>query len=553
MISIIRGLFPGVAPVSPAADQPPPSVVHGRGARFLTFGAFAAMLLGSKLWLIGAYGNATPYWDQWDAEAANLYKPFLEGRLGWAHLFTPHCEHHIFTTRLLALGLLTLNGIWNPLLQMVVNAVLHIATLGFGIALLARVVGRRHLSALLLFALVLCGVPCAWENTLAGFQVQFYLVLLFSIACLWLTVTRDPLSAGWWAGTAYAILAFLSFSSGICAPAAAAIVGVLFYASGLRRTRKQLLAVAILAGLFVLGVALTPTVVGHARLKAASFPQFLQALAAILGWPVSSDVFAAIIVNLPALVFVGVMLWKRPPALSRKWFLLALIVWTLAQTAIIAYGRAAAVRSSRYLDLFAIGILVNFACSISIVQGHSGKRYGWTILGAAIWAGTVLICLGVYAGRHIPAALSAKRDIGLAQEFNTRAYLASGDLKHLKDKPYLHVPYPHPDRLVSILASPEIRAILPANLRVPPGPPSAKTWPADESSLTTASRSSMAVGRLDALTMGLLANYHLFLLAGFAAAVSLLMQCGLTNRMTESAGEACGAKIHVPADNKAAA
>jgi hypothetical protein len=47
----------------------------------LLMGLFAAILFGIKLWLIATYGNATPFWDQWDAEAANLYKPFLKARL----------------------------------------------------------------------------------------------------------------------------------------------------------------------------------------------------------------------------------------------------------------------------------------------------------------------------------------------------------------------------------------------------------------------------------------------------------------------------------------
>lgn len=448
-------------------NQPPQSIVNSCWVPFLVFSAFAATLFGIKLWLIGAYGNATPFWDQWDAEAANLYKPFLEGTLGWADLIAPHNEHRIFTTRLLALALLAVNGIWNPLLQMVVNAVLHIVTLGFGIVLLTRVIGRNHFPALLVFSLILFGVPYAWENTLAGFQSQFYFVLLFSIACLWLTVTTNPFSASWWGGVVCAMLAFLSLASGIFALAAAAIIGLVFYVIGLRKTRKQLFSVAILAGLFMLGAMLTPSLAHHASLKAASFPQFRDALMAVLGWPISSSFFSALIRNLPALVFVGIMLWKRPPANDRKWFLLALVVWALGQTASIAYGRAVGNLSSRYLDLFAISILVNFACLISIAQDHIGKRSRWTIAGMSIWVAIVLISLGLYAGKHIPSDLSAKHDTGLAQEINTKNYLATGDFNHLKGKPYLHVPYPDSERLAAILASPNILAILPTNISRP--------------------------------------------------------------------------------------
>ncbi len=446
---------------------------------FLAFSTFAVMLFGIKLWVIDTYGNATPYWDQWDAEAANLYKPFIEGTLGWTDLFTPHNEHRIFTTRLLALALLTINGIWNPLLQMVINAAIHIVALVVSITMLTSVVGRKHLPALLGFSLVLFGVPYAWANTLAGFQSQFYFVILFSIASLWLTVTQPPLSARWWVGVVCAMFAFLSLASGIFALAAAAFIGLVFYAMGLRKTNKQFLAVGILAGLFTLGAVLTPSLAYHASLKSASVPQFFNALISALGWPLSSNLFSALVFNLPAFVFVGVMFWKRPPANDRKWFLLALVAWMLGQTLSIAYGRAVYNLSSRYLDLYAIGILVNFTCLISLAQNHTGNRHGWTIMGVSVWTITVLISLALYAGEHLPADLATKRDTGLVQEINIRNYLVTRDFTHLKDKPHLHVPYPDSKGLASILASPDIRAILPTNIRVPLEPVLIESQPAD--------------------------------------------------------------------------
>ena len=466
-----------------------------------TIGLFATMLFGIKLWLIGTYGNGTPFWDQWDAEAVGIYKPFLEGTLNWTNLFAPHNEHRIFTTRLMALALLNINGIWNHMLQMVVNAGLHIAALVLCIVLFTRVIGRDYLPALLVFSLVLFGVPYAWENTLSGFQSQFYFVLLFSIACLWFTVTQEPLSARWWVGVACGMLAFLSLASGIFALAAAAIIDLIFYVMGLRKNVKQLLAVFILAVLFTLGTVQTPSLAYHAHLKTSSIPQFIEALMAILGWPISSNLFSVlilnlptfvilgwpmasnlfpvIILNLPTFVFVGVMLWKRPPANDSKWFLLALVVWSLGQAVSIAYGRAVGNLSSRYLDLFAISILVNFVCLILIAQDHIGKKYVWTIIGVSVWTITVLFSLGLYAGKRMPAELAEKRDTGLAQEINTRNYLATGDFIHLKDKAYLHVPYPDSKRLASILASPTIRAILPTNIRIPLEPVLVASQPAD--------------------------------------------------------------------------
>ena len=98
MVSAIGAATPGADLPRPAPGgrrRPPPLASQ---CPCWTIAAFAAMLLGAKFWLIGPYGNATPYWDQWDAEAANLYKPLLEGTLGWADLLVPQNEHHVLMT-----------------------------------------------------------------------------------------------------------------------------------------------------------------------------------------------------------------------------------------------------------------------------------------------------------------------------------------------------------------------------------------------------------------------------------------------------------------------
>lgn len=431
---------------------------------FLQCCAFVALLFGIKLWLIGAYGNATPFWDQWDGEAENLYKPFLDGTLTWAHMFAPHNEHRIFTTRVLALALLTINKTWNPLLQMVVNAALHIFVVLFSIRLLLRVTGRHYLPAMLAFSLILFSIPYAWENTLAAFQSQFYFVLLFSLATIWLTVMQQPFSAKWWGGIVCSILAYLSLASGVFALAAAAAVNLIFFLGGLRRNGRQLLSIALLSALFIIGMWLTPNNPGHAVLKASSFRQFYDALLAVLGWPIKYNIVAAVLRNAPALILSAIMIWKRPPANDRRWFLVALTVWSFGQATSIAYGRASMSLSSRYMDLFALTILVNFACLIVLARSFVVKRRNLTVYAVCGWVGIIMFTLGWYGGKYVPGELAAKHDNSLEQEKNTRAYLATGDFSYLKDKPLLHIPYPDAGRLASILASPELREILPADI-----------------------------------------------------------------------------------------
>jgi len=181
----------------------------------LLFGSFASILFGVQLWLISSNGNATPFWDQWDAEANGLYRPYLNHTLTFRQLLQPHNEHRIFTTRLLALVLLKVNHSWNPMLQMIVNAGLHVLAILAAIYFIIRVIGQNSLVPMLAFSLVLFGLPYGWENTLAGFQSQFYFVLLFSFTGLWLLLCHEPISIGWWFGIVLAVLAFFSLASGV--------------------------------------------------------------------------------------------------------------------------------------------------------------------------------------------------------------------------------------------------------------------------------------------------------------------------------------------------
>ena len=64
--------------------------------------ACALVVIGAKCWMIGRYGNPTPFWDQWDAEGAVLYPRYLGGTYSLPISIAPH-EHRILMTRLWSL------------------------------------------------------------------------------------------------------------------------------------------------------------------------------------------------------------------------------------------------------------------------------------------------------------------------------------------------------------------------------------------------------------------------------------------------------------------
>jgi hypothetical protein len=456
--------------------------------RWLQYLTFAILLFGFKLRVIFKYGSASPFWDQWDGEAAYLYRPISNGTFELSTLFSPHNEHRILTTRLLALALLKINIIWNPLLQMVVNAGLHITAILLSIHLLLKVIGEKHLPLLLIFSFFLFMVPYAWENTLGGFQSQFYFILIFSIATLWYILADEPFSKKWWIGIGFSLLAFFSLASGVFAIAAAAVVSI-------GRSKKQSV---ILVVLMITGIYLTPSLAKHEALKAASFYQLFDALFSTLSWPLAPGFFPALVRNSPALIFAGSLLWKRPPVNDKRWFLLALIVWSAGQSMSIAYGRAGQSLSSRYLDLFAVGVLINFACLVLLLKDLLQAKKPMAYVAMVVWIGLVFLSLKKINDSSLPAELAYKRKEGITQEKNVSNYLKSNDLKDLKDKDFLDIPYPDPERLALILNYPEIKNILPSAIRE--GAPA---------------------GRLDAATYWMLSNYYLFMIAGQAGVVLL--------------------------------
>ena len=444
--------------------SPPP--VHGvRRALWLT--AFAAILFGIKLYFIGAYGNATPFWDQWSAEGNALYKPLVEGQFDWGKLVAPHVVHRILMSRLLAVGLFCANGMWNPLLQMVVNAALWVGVIVLLVVLLNRATGHRHLLLLLAFALVTFGLPYGNENMLWGFQSLFYFFVLWSTLALWAIAVSPPFGAGWWAGIACGLLGFYSLGSGAFTAAAAMAVAATQYATGVRRGKLQLASIGVLAVLFVAGVVLTASRTSRDGLEATSPGQMLTAWMLVAAWPLKIGLPGPVIAQWPACALAWTMLRRPPAARDPRWFLLAAAAGALGQGVAISYGRAAGSLASRYQDLFALGLIVNFACGLAAFPVFAARMPLRAVAAMVVWVGLIAGSLAIHTHRHAIPEMEFRRVSGAAQQAHTRDYIFTGKVEHLLDKPWLHVPYPRTDRLVAMLDDPTIRSFLPPAIAPP--------------------------------------------------------------------------------------
>ena len=110
----------------------------------ILFVSLFLILIGSRAIVINHDGNSTPFWDEWDGDAANLLLPYLRGNLALGDLFSRHNEHIIFFTRLLTLAIFTLSGYWDVILQMIANAFLaYKLPYGFGVGIGPNFIGHQ--------------------------------------------------------------------------------------------------------------------------------------------------------------------------------------------------------------------------------------------------------------------------------------------------------------------------------------------------------------------------------------------------------------------------
>ncbi|NTV92093.1 MAG: hypothetical protein HGA72_02080 [Chlorobiaceae bacterium] len=408
------------------------------------------IVLGIKLVIVAGFGSSVPFWDQWDAEVDLLYRPFLEGSLRITDLFALHNEHRIFTSRVLGLGLFLINkGVFDPMLEMYVNAILHVGALTVLLFLMQKGLQGSMKLLLFAFATILFAVPFGRENTLAGFQSQFYFLMLFSFLLLWSAHRLESAPLKWIAVVVLAaFLSVFSMASGALSIAAAA--GLLFvrWLAGIDRKAPSFLLFFALLVAFVLAVKSTPVISYHAGLRAQDPLEFTIAVVSATGGG---------ILYLPIAIFMFRQLIRPPSADSHSWFIFSLGLWMFGQILAIAYGRGDGILASRYLDLFAVGILLNAYCLMLLI--NEGIRPVLARNCTVFWMLLVITGLGAFTPK-IMRDIEEKKMVTIRNQENVNGYLMTGNVAFLQKDAYSEIPYPDSAKLKSLLDNPTIAGIL---------------------------------------------------------------------------------------------
>ncbi|MCC7634070.1 hypothetical protein [Stenotrophomonas rhizophila] len=430
----------------------------------------------ARLLYIQYFGTPMPFWDQWDGEGASVIKPLVGGTLQFGHLLTPHNEHRIFPTRLVALATYLATGQWNNVYEARVGALVFCVIPALLVWHALRDAGAAAGRWLLVpVALLLSLLPFAWENFLVGFQSQFYFLILSSVVAVTLVARHHQSIIALTIAIALSVLASITMASGLLTAVAvgATCVMACLYLPG--RRAPALCATVVLAVIAAVAYSRIPVIAGHGALRAQGPGELLLAATHTLAWP-ARDNGVFFIVWLPSIIMVLRMLVRRQ-ATPTDLLMTGLCAWSALQGLAIAYGRGhdgMRVPPSRYTELFVPGLFANawFAIQLWCVVPTPSRMRTAARTAAVAFA---LLLVGALLGQ-------VSKDMGKIQKFsaacrlqqeNVVRYLTSGDPEALKVGEF-ELPYPDAARLKAQLDDPAIRQALPVTLVAPSTPTTAE-------------------------------------------------------------------------------
>lgn len=422
-------------------------------AQWFWLGGCGLLVLAARSREVHLHGGDIPVLDQWKAEAADLLRPWLEGRLGPADFLRPHNGHVPAWTRLLAWLEVVVTGRWDPRTQMAVNAVLHAGFVVVALRWLRTGLAPWAAGAASALLVTTAALPFAWENITWGFQSQFPFALLFLLLHVPGVLTLPPYSRGWWAAQLAGLAGLFTLGTMWTAPLAVGLV--LGWTGSARRPGWLVLAGLVAAGGLLAWIAPTAT---DSALFVHTLPVFLHAWFVQLGWPTDT-----VLVNLP-LFLLALQLRGRRDAPAYDRVVLALGLWSALQATAIAYARSAEYIgfTSRYGDLLAVGLLANFLALLRLAAGRSVARWA-AAAGLGAWLGVVGTGLYTISTTSHTAYFhqhSAERNARRAEA--VQGFVRDGDIGHLADGQVRDILFPDPAQVAVQLAEPRIRALLPA-------------------------------------------------------------------------------------------
>ena len=429
----------------------------------LWLAALFLVVLGAKLWVVQLYGSPLPLWDQW-YEAERFFRPWVEGHLTWKAFFAAHNEHRILFTRLLDMSVIWMNGRWEPMLQMTVNAFIH-ATFVCGLAFcLWDFLGRKNGGLVCFLLAPFFALPYASENTIWAFNSQLYLLDIVSLAALVGLGFGKPGGWNWWLGLAAAVMGLFTMASGLLAPMTVGGLTILRAIKQRRMERGNLITLGSCLAVMGLGLALSVTMKDDRLLRAQTLMQFTSALARDLTWPFFDTPEMGCLISLPLALLVALYFrpnFQEPRAAE---FILTFGLWGVLQSAGLAYGRAnygEVIPASRYLDILNVFVIASLFASVLLAQFwlRGAVSIKFTLFLPLVCSAVIFFGLCRISQIVVNELLLPTRSMNLVAEERVETFMATGNERDLLEPPTVR---PSPEVALGVLRNPRLQAILPA-------------------------------------------------------------------------------------------
>lgn len=417
-----------------------------------------AAIATARLLILMAGGASVPFWDQWGGENS-IFSAFHNGTLTWEAMFAAHNEHRIFWTRLLTIALFEINGKqWDNQVEAALSNLIY--CLALLVPLLIASLNQRKIQifSVALVVLLAGSLPFGWENTLVGFQSQFYINTLLAMLAI-ATAALSGIGVRTIAVLSLLVLfSFASMANGVLTAFACAAVLVARGVADRRLLRGSLLIAAIALALGVAGYLSTPSPPHHAALKAHDLAELAAASWITSSWPLPPFV-GQLVLFLPCPVWM--LFAARGQRTSADFFFLGLNALGLLNAAAIAYSRGHDLVevTSRYTDTILPSCIAASYFAARLIS--SDRRIPERLFGCASY---LLIVSALIAQSVIQLPKLQERAYFLRMStINTADFLDGNDNAFVK-KPHGHVPYPDPARLGESLRERDQTSFLPTSL-----------------------------------------------------------------------------------------
>jgi hypothetical protein len=423
-------------------------------------------IAGVHSFYVSLFAGDLPFWDQWTQINEEL-APWWQDHTNLHFLFAAHNEHRIFFTRLVSMALLTINdGHWSNLAEAYINTLIYASVLASLFVFSAWDIRSTPMRALLLLSVIGMGcLPFDWENTLVGFQNQFYFMLAAAVILMAVAAYATDTWTRLFALLVLGLASLFTMASGLIAPLAAAFVLTVRGLPTRTWSVRTVVAIGSMLAMAMAGLLFLPHLPHTVPMQAKGVLEHAHEMLLVLNWPLDNMKGArplfVLLLWLPACL--GLIRVLRGARTSRgELFLLGILGWVILQAFAIAHARGHDMVAipSRYTSILVAGVLANLALGMLWVRTHDESRSlcrtskVWLIVTLPI-----LFWVMLHRTQGDFAGMSQRGMYSLIETANLSGFMSTGDERFLQH-PGLEIPYPVAGHLKQYLANPTVREMV---------------------------------------------------------------------------------------------